>query len=87
VKLQSAVLSPTARKLNLRERRHAINAILEARFSVDAFEQVRRDNAEYWDSPRNDMARGIYGEAMREKQRLASATDAHLLAEIAASGA
>ena len=77
----------SAPKLTLRERKRAITAILEARFSVHAFEDIRRGNAAYWASPRNDMARGIYGEAMREKQRLASATDAHLLAEIAASGA
>ena len=74
---------PTA-KLSLRERHRAIGAILEARFSVAAFEEVRRTNATYWESPRNDMGRGIYGEAMREKQRLAAASDAELLAEIAA---
>jgi len=73
--------------LSLRERRHAIVAILEARFSVRAFDEIRRGNAEYWDSPRNDMARGIYAQAMREKQRLAAAADAQLLAEIAALGA
>ena len=71
-------------KLSLRERRRAIGTILEARFSVRAFEEVQRANREFWDSPRNDMARGIYGEAMREKQRLAHASDAQLLAEIAA---
>ena len=75
------------RNLTLRERRRAIGAILEARFSVAAFEHVRRTKAEYWESPRNDMARGIYGEAMREKQRLALAPDAQLLAEIATAGA
>jgi len=74
-------------KLSLRERHRAIGAILEARFSVAAFEEVRRTNATYWESPRNDMGRGIYGEAMREKQRLAKATDTQLLAEIAAAGA
>ena len=84
--LSAAVLSAT-RKLSLRERHRAIGAILEARFSVSAFEEVRSTNAEYWASPRNDMARGIYGEAMREKQRLAHASDAHLLAEIAATRA
>ena len=82
-----AALPVTVRKLSLRERKRAVNAIVEARFSVAAFEQVRHGNAEYWDSPRNDMARGIYGQAMREKQRLAQASDAQLLAEIAAAGA
>jgi len=77
---------PTAPKLTLRERRRAILAILEARFSVRAFEKVQRAEPEYWDSPRSDMARGIYGEAMREKQRLARASDAQLLAEITATG-
>jgi hypothetical protein len=73
--------------LTLRQRHRAIGAILEARFSVRAYEDVRRANAEFWDSQRNDIARGIYGEAMREKQRLASASDAQLLAEIASARA
>jgi len=78
---------PMVPKLTLRERRRAIGAILEARFSVHAFEKVQRADPGYWSSPRNDMARGIYGQAMREKQRLAHATDAQLLAEIAAAEA
>ena len=73
-------------ELSLRERRRAITAILEARFSVGAFEEIRRGNAAYWDSARNDMARGIYGEAMREKQRLAKVSDAQLIGEAAAIG-
>jgi hypothetical protein len=68
--------------LSVRERRHAITTILEARFSVSAFEQVRRENPEYWNSARNDMARGIYGEAMRAKQLLVGASDEHLEAEL-----
>ena len=67
--------------LSLKARRQAISAILEARFSVSAFEEVRRKNPQYWSSPRNDMARGIYGEAMREKQRLLDASDELLEAE------
>ena len=47
-----------------------------------AFEEVRRMNPQYWASPRNDMARGIYGEAMREKQRLLGASDALLESEL-----
>lgn len=74
-------------KLTLRARKRAITAILEARFSVRAFEDIRRENLGYWESPRNDMARGIYGEAMREKQRLAYASDDQLIAEIAAARA
>ena len=68
--------------LSLKERRHAIGAILEARFSVNAFEEVRRKKPRYWASPRNDMARGIYGEAMREKQHLVGASDAELEGEL-----
>ena len=74
-------------KLTLRERHRAIGAILEARFSVRAYEDVRRANSEFWDSQRNEIARGIYGEAMREKQRLSGASDTQLLAEIAAARA
>lgn len=70
--------------LSLKARRHAISAIIEARFSVSAFEEVRRKNPQYWSSPRNDMARGIYGEAMREKQRLLEASDELLEAEMLA---
>ena len=73
-------------KLTLRARELAITAILEARFSVAAFEKIRRENAAYWASARNDMARGIYGEAMREKQRLAKVSDAQLIGEAAAIG-
>ncbi|HWM41641.1 MAG TPA: hypothetical protein VNP36_04310 [Burkholderiales bacterium] len=68
-------------KLSLKARRHAIVGIIEARFSVSAFEDVRRKNPHYWRSPRNDMARGIHGEAMREKQRLVGASDELLVAE------
>ena len=70
--------------LSLKERRHAIVDILEARFSVNAFEEVRRKSPRYWASERNEMARGIYGEAMREKQRLAGASDELLGAELQA---
>jgi hypothetical protein len=77
---------PLAEPINLVARRCVIRSILDARFSVEAFEAVQRENAAYWASPRNDMARGIYGEAMREKQRLASVTDDELAAEAAAIG-
>lgn len=71
-------------RLTLKDRRHAIVTIVEARFSVTAFDEVRRKNPEYWASPRNDMARGIYGEAMRAKQQLLGASDAQLEAELLA---
>jgi hypothetical protein len=62
-------------------RRRAVGAILEARFRIAAFEKVRHADPVYWASPRNEMGRGIYGEAMREKQRLYAATDLQLEAE------
>jgi hypothetical protein len=68
--------------LSVRSRRHAITTILEARFSVRAFEQVRRENPGFWGSARNRMARGIYGEAMRAKQRLGGMGDEQLEAEL-----
>ena len=68
--------------LSVRSRRHAITTILEARFNVRAFEQVRRENPGYWRSARNDMARNIYGQAMREKQQLSGASDELLEAEL-----
>lgn len=71
-------------KLNLRARRRAITRILDARFSVRALQEIRSGNTRFWDSPRNDMARRIYAEAMREKQRLSHASDERLMAECAA---
>jgi hypothetical protein len=68
----------------LRARRRAIAEILEARFSVSAFELARRADPAYWASARNDMGRGIYAEAMREKKRLQALPDALLEAETAA---
>ena len=70
--------------MTLKERRHAIGAILESRFSVSAFDEVRRSNPAYWASARNDMARGIYGQAMRAKQELVGASDELLEAELLA---
>ena len=71
-------------RLTLKARRHAIGEILDARFSIRAFEDIRRQNAAYWASPRNDTARGVYREAMREKQRLHMISDVELAAEAAA---
>jgi len=68
--------------LSVRSRRHAITTILEARFSVQDFEQVRRENPEFWRSARNRMARGIYGQAMRTKQQLAGMSDEQIEAEL-----
>lgn len=69
-------------KLHLRARRRAIATLIEARFSRRALQEIRQGNTRYWDSPRNDLARGIRAEAMRERQRLSSASDDQLMAEI-----
>lgn len=65
------------------ERELAIRRILDARFSLAALEAFRTDALE-WNSTRNDMGRGIYGEAMREWRRLEVVSDAELEAELAA---
>lgn len=64
------------------EREVAIRRILDARFSLSALEAFRTDPLE-WNSARNDMGRGIYGEAMRESRRLEAVSDAELEAELA----
>ena len=66
------------------ERRLAIARILEARFSLSIFEAMRNKDRYGWNSSRNDMGRGIYGEAIREMQRLEAVTDIELDAESAA---
>lgn len=61
-----------------------IRRILDARFSLGALEELKDRHPDEWRLKRNDMARGFYGEALRECQRLQSATDAELHAELAA---
>ena len=72
-------------KLTPQARKRAIERILEARFTLGAFEEIRRHDPPYWASPRNDMARGIYGEALREKRRLQTVPDDELVAEARAA--
>jgi hypothetical protein len=62
----------------------AIRRILDARFSLTALEESRNSDPVWWNSTRNDMGRGIYGEAMRESRRLEGVTDAELEAELTA---
>lgn len=49
--------------------------------SLSVLEASGRADAAAWASSRNDMARGIYGEALREKDRLDAAVDDVLVAE------
>lgn len=64
------------------EREAAIRRILDARFSLSALEVLKTEPLE-WNSARNDMGRGIYGEALRESRRLEGVSDAQLDAELA----
>jgi hypothetical protein len=61
-----------------------IRRILDARFSLAGLEACRESDPVWWNSTRNDMGRGIYGEAMRELKRLEAATASELDAELAA---
>lgn len=67
------------------ERGREIRRILDARFNLSALEDSKNNDPEAWSSRRNDMGRGIYGQAMRELRRLEAATDAELDAELAAA--
>ena len=60
----------------------AVERIVEARFSLSVFEEMKRKDARGWNSRRNDMGRGIYAQAMREKQRLQQVCDDELRAEL-----
>jgi len=62
----------------------AIRRIVDARFSMAALEQSMNSDPVWWSSARNDMGRGIHGQAVRESRRLEDATDAELHAELAA---
>jgi hypothetical protein len=62
-----------------------IRRILDARFNLSALEDSKENDPQGWSSRRNDMGRGIYGQAMRELRRLEAATDDELDAELAAT--
>jgi len=65
-------------------REAAIRRILDARFSLAAFDASRNSDPVWWNSKRNDMGRGIYQEALRESRRLEDATNAEIEAELGA---
>jgi len=74
---------PTGVRLTADARSRAIARIMEARFMLTAFDQIRDGNAASWIAPANAMGRGIYDQAMLEKKRLQRAPDALLCAELA----
>ena len=61
-----------------------IRRILDARFSLSGLEEWKNKDPAWWSSASNDIGRGIYGEALREAQRLESVSDGALDAELAA---
>jgi hypothetical protein len=65
------------------QRARDIRRILDARFSFSTFEQWQRDDPAWWHSSRNEIGRGLYGQALRELERLQSASDGTLDAELA----
>ena len=71
-------------KLTQRGRADTIEKILRTRFSTRAFDEIRRGTAGPWDAALRDMSRGIHGETLRERQRLAKVSDMQLIAESAA---
>jgi hypothetical protein len=61
-----------------------IRRILDARFSLCGLEYLKNAHKLWWDSPTNDMRRGVYEEATRELRRLEVAGDEELRSELAA---
>jgi len=70
-------------RLTAGARIRAIARIMEARFMLNAFEQIRDGHAANWASPAITTSRGIYDQAMLEKKRLQRAPDALLCAALA----
>ena len=70
-------------RLTATARRRAIARIMDSRFMLLAFEQVRDRGAAHWSSPADTMGRGIHDQAMLERKRLQRASDAQLCAELA----
>ena len=61
-----------------------IRKILDSRFSLTTLQEWKSNDPERWNSRRNEMARGFYAEAMRERQRLEAASEGELIAELIA---
>ena len=70
-------------RLSASDRLRAIERIMEARFMVAAFDQIRKRDPTRWAAKGNAMGRGTRGQALRERERLVEASDAQLCAELA----
>jgi len=68
--------------LTARGRLHAIESIMQARFTSVASHRIRGGNPTYWAS-RHGMGPGVHSQALRERDRLVRASDAQLCAELA----
>jgi hypothetical protein len=64
-----------------------IRKILDERFSLSALQEWKTNDPQWWNSDRNEMGRGFYGEAMRERERLEAAPEGELIAELTDIGA
>ena len=80
----AAFMSDTIHSSASQHKQAAIRRILDARFSLSDMEESKNNDPGWWNSKRNDMGRGIYGEAMRELRRLEAVTGDELSAELAA---
>jgi hypothetical protein len=69
---------------SIRPRALEIRRILDARFSLSGLEEWKNKDSAWWTSASNEIGRGLYGEALREAQRLESVSDRELDAELAA---
>jgi hypothetical protein len=78
--MSGAIHSPSSQHKRAAE----IRRILDARFSLSGLEEWKHKDPAWWSSASNDIGRGLYGEAMREAQRLESVSDGALDAELAA---
>jgi hypothetical protein len=59
-----------------------IRKILDRRFGLDALQKDKTGDPEWWSSGRNEIGRNLYEEAMRERERLESATEVELAAMV-----
>jgi hypothetical protein len=74
---------PMIVRLTTGARSRAIARIMEARFMLTAFDQIRDGTIANWTSPANVLGRGIYDQAILEKRRLQRAPDALICAALA----
>lgn len=72
-------------RLTAKGRRDAIARIMDARFLLVAFEEIRDAASWTWPAnpPTNLMGRGILGQAQLERKRLQRAPDEQICAELA----